>query len=760
MGVPGLLRWFQKQFPSACTAATRLDKLKATHSLFIDLNSTLHQGARESNGDISAISAAIDQIIRQINPSSLVYLAIDGVPPRMKERLQRQRRFRSADGNSVQKQQQNTLKRHAFDSYAITPGTLWMRQVEAHIVEYIEKKRRIDGRWKKLRVVFSGSSDPGEGEQKIMQYLRSQTHGDKGSHCIWSNDADTVLLSLATHVPGISIVNKHGSASLTSFTVVDIDELARAIAARYMPLTGYRDFGSNELVDQMVFMTFFAGNDFLPPGPFVQVGADAECIGSLWKVYTELPSEQRCLHNGGIINIDAFRELLRMFMTNGEERGFRQHIGVTALGSQLTALRARRIEWAAQSKQYLGSESSTDASERQKKLKRPQRKKKSKTGQHVPFVWVGNIQKLDQIDHMDQIKNGVSELPESIPLVPEEQRIVYHAFDECVGLGEAVQLELEGLFLLSSSLLPVVKVAMDLAAGKNAPALVECSEHIGSSKLKWLLSCAKALQIECRVIGASDSDFISEFEQLKKRRAKAKESLAQLLENKDQNAAVRETTIVVGELGLHPPTHIILLSCKTASSTLLNKHRSLETQQIALVSDTDWSMLLSDAKTECKREKELNLWKTMFYKRHYPRCSSNSDFINDLCTNYADALGWTSLYYFTGRVSSWEFAWPADIEDSLLGVAPLESDLLEFLNHDDCWEHVPVSEMLPPMLLEHQLSVLPPSAWLSDKSQRWRSLAEMLRDSGYSDMARSQVRQKLIESGNIDNSPCVYFWYF
>ncbi|KAJ1881426.1 hypothetical protein H4R99_001987 [Coemansia sp. RSA 1722] len=749
MGVPGLLRWFQKQFPSACKTATRLDVLRSAQSLYIDLNSTLHQGARESNGDVGTISATIDQIVRQINPSSLLFLAIDGVPPRMKERLQRQRRVRSLDSSS---QQQKTAGKSSFSSYAITPGTKWMRQVEKHIVDFIEQKRRVDGRWKRLKVVFSGSNDPGEGEQKIMAYLRAQKDA-AGGHCVWSNDADTVLLSLAAHVPGITTVSKHGSAGLVSYTIVDIDELACRIATRYAALAGHGDFGGDQLVDQLVFMTFFAGNDFLPPGPFVQAGADAECINALWKTYANLPHEHRCLHSHGIINPQAFKALLRLFISNGEERGFRQHVGVTALGSQLTALRARRMEWTMQSNKYMSSTSGSELYETQQG--RGQRKKKSKTGQLVPFVWIGDLMELDQTDW---IKHGVEKISGSAPLLAE-QRVMYRTTDECLHMrsGE-VLLELDRIPLACPSLLPVVRAVMELAANKDVPLYVESLEHIGSSKLKWLPSFANRLQVECKVIYAGDPGYDSEYEQLKAYRAGRGSSLSS--ENNGLQT-VRTTTVVIGELGhLHPPTHFVLLTAQPTSKSFATP-QAVDTR-VALVSDTDWGMLLSDAKTERKRVKELSKWKTLFYKRHYFKSSDNSDFVHDLCTNYANALGWTTKYYFTGEVSSWEFCWPADIEGSLLGVAPLESDLLEFLDAQgqmECWLNVPVSAALPPMVLEHQLSVLPFEAWSND-DRDMRLLAEMLRDNEYSDELRSEVRRRLIESGNIDGSPCAYFWFY
>ncbi|KAJ2815372.1 hypothetical protein GGI24_006073, partial [Coemansia furcata] len=77
MGVPGLFRWLLKRFPVACWTSSRIEAT-GTQSLFVDLNSTLHQGARQSQGDFQAIATAVDDLVSLIQPSQLLYLAIDG----------------------------------------------------------------------------------------------------------------------------------------------------------------------------------------------------------------------------------------------------------------------------------------------------------------------------------------------------------------------------------------------------------------------------------------------------------------------------------------------------------------------------------------------------------------------------------------------------------------------------------------------------------------------------------------------------------
>jgi len=61
-----------------------------------------------------------------------------------------------------------------FDKNVITPGTEFMDRLSKALAYYVQEKLHNDALWKGLKVVFSDASVPGEGEHKILDFIRSQ----------------------------------------------------------------------------------------------------------------------------------------------------------------------------------------------------------------------------------------------------------------------------------------------------------------------------------------------------------------------------------------------------------------------------------------------------------------------------------------------------------------------------------------------------------------------------------------------------------
>ena len=59
-----------------------------------------------------------------------------------------------------------------FDSNCITPGTPFMDRLHQQLKYFVSNKVSTDGLWKGTRVILSGHETPGEGEHKIMDFIR------------------------------------------------------------------------------------------------------------------------------------------------------------------------------------------------------------------------------------------------------------------------------------------------------------------------------------------------------------------------------------------------------------------------------------------------------------------------------------------------------------------------------------------------------------------------------------------------------------
>lgn len=90
---------------------------------------------------------------------------------------QRQRRFRSAkDAEEAMRKLiesgEKPPETKPFDSNCITPGTEFMVRLSAQLQFFIRAKIHSDAAWRGIEVVFSGHEVPGEGEHKIMEFIR------------------------------------------------------------------------------------------------------------------------------------------------------------------------------------------------------------------------------------------------------------------------------------------------------------------------------------------------------------------------------------------------------------------------------------------------------------------------------------------------------------------------------------------------------------------------------------------------------------
>ncbi|KAL0967284.1 hypothetical protein UPYG_G00250290 [Umbra pygmaea] len=389
MGVPAFFRWLSRKYSSIVVHCLEenakecngvripVDTSKPNpnevefDNLYLDMNGIIHpcthpeDKAAPKNEDemMVAIFEYIDRLFNIVRPRRVLYMAIDGVAPRAKMNQQRSRRFRASKEGVELVDEKNRIReeilqkggylppdeiKERFDSNCITPGTEFMDNLAKCLRYYVADRLTNDPGWKNITVILSDASVPGEGEHKIMDYIRrqrAQPHHDPNTHhCLCGADADLIMLGLATHEPNFTIIreefkpNQPRPCALCGQKGHELkdcqgvarekkgehDEFADSMPASeqefiFIRLCVLREYLERELtmaslpfpfdfersVDDWVFMCFFVGNDFLPHLPSLEIREGA--IDRLVGIYKDVVHK-----TGGYITENGFVNLERV----------------------------------------------------------------------------------------------------------------------------------------------------------------------------------------------------------------------------------------------------------------------------------------------------------------------------------------------------------------------------------------------------------------------------------------------------------------
>jgi 5'-3' exonuclease len=346
MGVPKFASWLYNNRTRKLTIPYIP---KNVCSLSFDVNSIIHgcaqviynygEGATEQRKIVIAemtddqlekelfkfISDTILRIVQRVLPKQFLVLAIDGVAPLAKIQQQRCRRYRTATSSS------ETLGTR-FDPNCITPGTDFMFRLDEYLKKWIQENLSILPE----KVLYSNHMVPGEGEQKIFDYIRTRELSGYGAHIIYGLDADLILLSIICRLNGIYLLREKSMEQNVYERLIDINQVREYL---------YERMDSQTALDDFAVLSFFLGNDFVPTSPMF-VGDMSDTIEFLLDTYYRL-NLPLTFPKDGKIDIRNFKKFLYLLCDQEDFRLKEVHRYPPKLGF-------RTLEISIQSYRYRG----------------------------------------------------------------------------------------------------------------------------------------------------------------------------------------------------------------------------------------------------------------------------------------------------------------------------------------------------------------------------------------------------------------------
>ncbi|MBW0466858.1 hypothetical protein O181_006573 [Austropuccinia psidii MF-1] len=406
MGVPALFRWLSKKYPKIVEQVIEdtpqqipvqdgfeeipIDMSRPNpngvefDNLYLDMNGIVHpcthpEGKKPPETEAEMMIEVFkytDRVVNMVRPRKLLMIAIDGVAPRAKMNQQRSRRFRAAQESKIKEEEtkllieewrlkgkdiSNETNTKPWDSNAITPGTPFMTLLTESLRYWIVHKLNTDKGWKGIQVILSDASVPGEGEHKIMDFIRRQrtqpTYDPNTSHVIYGLDADLIMLSLATHEPHFKVLRedvfadekkrkgcytcgqhghhssqcqgkpkekldefdvKHKPLERKPFIFLNVETLREYLSVELRINVSTFSSDLERAIDDWVLLIFFVGNDFLPHLPSLEIREGAiDTLLKIWK--SNLDRMGGYLTNDGKLNLKRTEIILEGLAAREDE---------------------------------------------------------------------------------------------------------------------------------------------------------------------------------------------------------------------------------------------------------------------------------------------------------------------------------------------------------------------------------------------------------------------------------------------------------
>ena len=299
MGVPGFFAWLQKNKKKLLTNNLIIKTMnKKIDYLMLDTNCLLHPCVafilgKYAKNEITIDSTksirvqleeliwerirfTMDDMILRLKPE-FVYIAIDGVAPMGKILQQRQRRYKYLFDKKIKLVEEKSNNYANFDvideeieymtkegisvpykpisSIELTPGTDYMERLHKLMIKYLDELKKSN-----IKCVYSSYHEPGEGEHKILQYIKKNVD-PINTVIVYGLDADLLFLALSTGTEYNLYVMRE--QQIFNNKEPDFDDY---IDYNYVEIVQLHKIIENLNIntEDFIVICYLVGNDFLP----------------------------------------------------------------------------------------------------------------------------------------------------------------------------------------------------------------------------------------------------------------------------------------------------------------------------------------------------------------------------------------------------------------------------------------------------------------------------------------------------------------
>lgn len=288
------------------------------------------------------VQRTLEYINTQIKPTNTLYIAFDGPVPFAKMKLQRARRYQGIMDKSYLQELSDIFSmppktESLWSSGAISPGTVFMEKVAEGLEKAASSKKFMKG---KIRVIIDNTSIAGEGEHKIIHYIKKQN--PSGTIGIYSPDADMPILSMQLHNDVYCLQPYdpiHKKEHIELYPDIESGDIVFSLNIYKDVL--YKEFPNismtrEELSKDIMFLTLFIGNDFVPNVPFFK-STDKWALSTIVNIYKNIIHKYKhqdiksliYIQNEKVqIHVEMFTEILQNManMEDGRMKGIYKNL--------------------------------------------------------------------------------------------------------------------------------------------------------------------------------------------------------------------------------------------------------------------------------------------------------------------------------------------------------------------------------------------------------------------------------------------------